>query len=113
MRAYELMVIVDTEVDEAGVQSVIGQIKEQIAQRSGETKSVDLWGKRRFAYEIDHKHDGTYVVLHLVGDGSHLDDFERWLRLADEIVRHKLIRLPDHEAAKRGLLAAGTPATAG
>jgi small subunit ribosomal protein S6 len=107
------MVIVDTEVDEAGVQTVIDQLTEQVAQRSGEVKSVDLWGKRRFAYEIDHKSDGTYVVLQFVSDGSRLDDFERWLRLADEIVRHKLIRLPDHEAAKRGLLAAGTPATAG
>ena len=113
MRAYELMIIVDAEVDDPGVQAVIGQVTEQIALRSGEVKAVDLWGRRRFAYEIDHKHDGTYVVFHLVGDGTHLDDFERWLRLADEVVRHKLIRLPDHEAAKRGLLAAGTPAAAG
>ena len=112
MRAYELMVIVDTEVDEAGVQSVIDQIKEQIAQRSGETKSVEVWGKRRFAYEIDHKHEGTYVVLQFVAPGTGLDELERWHRLADPIVRHKLIRLPDSEAAKRGLVA-DAPATAG
>ena len=113
MRAYELMIIIDTEVDEPGVQQVIGQVTEQIALRSGEVKNVDLWGKRRFAYEIDHKHEGTYAVLEFVAPGTGLEDLERWHRLADPIVRHKLIRLPDSEAAKRGLLGAGTPATAG
>ena len=113
MRAYELMVIVDAEVDDPGVQAVIDQVKEQIALRSGDVKKVDLRGRRRFAYEIDHKHEGTYVVLQFVAPGTGLDEFERWHRLADPIVRHKLIRLPDGEAAKRGLVAAGTPATAG
>ena len=113
MRAYELMVIVDAEVDDPGVQAVIEQVKEQIALRSGDVKKTDLWGRRRFAYEIDHKHEGTYVVLEFVAPGTGLDDLERWHRLADPIVRHKLIRLPDSEAAKRVLLAAGTPATAG
>jgi len=113
MRAYELMIIIDTEVDEPGVQQVIGQVTEQIALRSGEVKNVEVWGKRRFAYEIDHKHEGTYVVLEFVAPGTGLDDLERWHRLADPIVRHKLIRLPDSESAKRGLIAAGTPASAG
>ena len=113
MRAYELMIIIDTDVDDPGVQQVIGQVTEQIALRSGEIKNVDVWGKRRFAYEIDHKHEGTYVVLEFVAPGTGLDDLERWHRLADPIVRHKLIRLPDSEAAKRGLLTAGTPASAG
>ena len=110
MRAYELMVIVDTEVDDPGVQAVIDQVKEQIALRSGEVKTVDLWGKRRFAYEINHKVEGYYVVLELVAEGTGLDDLERQLRLADDVVRHKLIRLPDKEAAKRNLLGAPAPA---
>ncbi len=113
MRAYELMVIVDADVDDSDVQSVVDQVTEQIALRSGDVKNVDLWGRRRFAYEIDHKHEGTYVVLQFVAPGTGLDDLERWHRLADPIVRHKLIRLPDSEAAKRGLLTVGTPASAG
>ena len=103
MRAYALMVIVDGEVDDAGVPAVIDQVKEQIALRQGDVKNVDLWGRRRFAYEIDHKHEGTYAVLEFVAPGTGLGDLERWHRLADPIVRHKLIRLPDSEAAKRGL----------
>ena len=96
MRAYELMVIVDTEVDEAGVQSVIGQIKEQIAQRSGETKSVDLWGKRRFAYELKHRWEGYYVVFQAKAEPAAMDELHRTLSLADEVLRHKILRIPEH-----------------
>jgi small subunit ribosomal protein S6 len=103
MRAYELMVIVDAEVDDPGVQAVIEQVKEQIALRSGDVKKTDLWGRRRFAYEIDHKHEGSYVVSEVLAEAGALDDLERQLRLADDIVRHKLIRLPDAEAARRGM----------
>jgi small subunit ribosomal protein S6 len=113
MRDYELMTIHRPDLAEDDVETKIGELEAFLAKSAAEVTKRDMWGKRRFAYEIDHKSDGTYVVLQFVSDGSRLDDFERWLRLADEIVRHKLIRLPDHEAAKRGLLAAGTPATAG
>ena len=63
-------------------------------------------GRRRFAYEIDHKTEGYYVVWELTSEGADLEALERSLRLADEVVRHKLVRLPDHEAARRGLLGA-------
>ena len=65
---------------------------------------VNRWPKRRFAYEIDHLHEGYYVVIEFVGDGLDLSGFERSLRLQDAVVRHKLIRLPDSEATRRGLL---------
>jgi small subunit ribosomal protein S6 len=107
MRAYELMVIVDTELDDEAIDAQVTRIAEMIAQRGGEVKNQDRWGRRRFAYEINHKHEGYYVVFEFVG-GSDLDQMERALRLADEIVRHKLLRLPDGEAARRGLLEPAT-----
>jgi small subunit ribosomal protein S6 len=107
MRAYELMVIVDTELDDEAIDAQVKRIAEMLAQRGSEVKTENRWGRRRFAYEIDHKHDGYYVVFELVG-GSDLDQVERALRLADEIVRHKLLRLPDGEAARRGLLEPAT-----
>ena len=91
---------------------MLDQVKDQVALRGGEVKSVDLWGRRRFAYEIDHKHEGTYAVLQFVAPGTGLDELERWHRLADPIVRHKLIRLPDSEAAN-AVLGADAPANAG
>ncbi|MFQ5556982.1 MAG: 30S ribosomal protein S6 [Acidimicrobiales bacterium] len=75
--------------------------------------STDNWGRRRFAYEIDHKHEGTYVVWEVVTETAGLPTTERQLRLADDIVRHKLFRLPEKEATKRGLLGGVAPAAAG
>jgi small subunit ribosomal protein S6 len=74
--------------------------------------SVDRWGRRRFAYQINHKWEGIYVVLEIVTEATNLDELERSLRLADQVVRHKLIRLPDAEAERRGLLGEATPAEA-
>jgi small subunit ribosomal protein S6 len=112
MRAYELMVIVDGEADDAAVESALRRIGEQVQAKQGEIKTTDRWGRRRFAYEIDHKHEGSYIVFEIVAEAGALDDLERQLRLADDIVRHKLIRLPDREAARRGLLGEA-PAAAG
>jgi small subunit ribosomal protein S6 len=104
MRAYELMVIVDAELDDDVIDAQVKRVAELIEQRGGEIKAEDRWGRRRFAYEINHKLEGYYVVYTFVG-GSELQQLERALRLADEIVRHKLFRLPDREAARRGLAA--------
>jgi small subunit ribosomal protein S6 len=107
MRAYELMIIVDTALDDEAIDAQVTRITELIGQRGAEIKTEDRWGRRRFAYEIDHKHEGFYVLFELVG-GSDLDQLERALRLADEVVRHKLLRLPDAEATRRGLLEPAT-----
>ena len=113
MRAYELMVILDGDLDEPVAQA-LGQGRHRPGGGRGRPESYgkpDWWGKRRFAYEINHKNEGYYVVFNVVAAaGGALDDLERSLRLADEVVRHKLIRLPDHEAARRGMVEAGAPA---
>jgi small subunit ribosomal protein S6 len=115
MRAYELMVIFDGELDDAAVDDGVRRVTDYVDGKDGRTLTTNRWGKRRFAYEIAHKHEGHYVVFEIATEGGALDDLERQLRLADEVVRHKLIRLPDREAARRGLLDAGeaTPAPAG
>jgi small subunit ribosomal protein S6 len=103
MRAYELMVIIDAELDDEVIDSTVKRIADLVGQRGATIKREDRWGRRRFAYEINHKLQGYYVVFEFVG-GSELDQLERALRLADETVRHKVVRLPDAEAARRGLL---------
>ena len=67
---------------------------------------ADWWGKRQFAYQINKKDFGYYLVLNVLAPGGALDDLERSFRIADEVVRHKLLRLPDAEAARRGMTAA-------
>jgi small subunit ribosomal protein S6 len=112
MRAYELMIIFDGDVEDEGVTEALARVTQQVEAGDGRIATTDMWGRRRFAYEINHKFEGIYVVLEIVTEARSLDDVERALRLADEVVRHKLIRLPDREAAQRGLLGSATPAEA-
>jgi small subunit ribosomal protein S6 len=107
------MVIYGGDTDEAVVNENLAGIGRQVEAGDGRIATTDRWGRRRFAYQIDHKWEGIYVVLEIVTEATDLHEIERNLRLADEVVRHKLIRLPDHEAAKRGLLGEATPAEAG
>lgn len=114
MRAYELMIILDGDTSDEVVDEILGRVGDGVTAVEGEVATTDKWGKRRFAYPIDHKTEGVYVVLEIVTSGGDLSAVERLLRLADPVVRHKLIRLPDHEADRRGLFgraAAGSTAT--
>ena len=114
MRAYELMVIFDSGLDDLAVDDQVKSVAAQIAARGGTVATTYRWGRRRFAYEIDHKTEGYYVVWELTSEGADLEALERSLRLADEVVRHKILRLPEREADKRGLLGEpSSPAAAG
>lgn len=103
LRAYEMMVIINTSLEDQAIGDKVDDISKSIGDRGGEVRNVDRWGRRPFAYEINHQREGYYVVYEFVG-GEGLDRLERTLHLADEVVRHKLVRLPDGEAARRGLL---------
>ena len=104
MRAYELMVIVDGDVEDAQAQSWTKVVTDGIAKAGGSVHGkADWWRRRAFAYPINKKEAGYYLVVECLAPGGALDELERQLRLADDIVRHKLIRLPDAEAARRGL----------
>ena len=81
-RAYELMIIVDQDVDDAANRAVIERVKEMVAADGGTTPKVDNWGRRRFAYPINHKQEGVYTVLEIVTEAPNLDEIDRFLRLA-------------------------------
>jgi small subunit ribosomal protein S6 len=105
-RAYELMVIIDGGIDDNAAQQQVKSITATIASVGGSVHgNPDWWGKRRLAYPINKKDDGYYVVYNIEAQGGALDEVERTLRIADNVVRHKLLRLPDHEAQRRGMLA--------
>lgn len=104
MRAYELMVIIDGDVDDPKAQSWVKTVSDGITNAGGTIHGKpDWWGKRQFAYPINRKETGYYLVVEAVAEPGALDELERNLRLADDVVRHKLLRLPDHEAARRGM----------
>jgi small subunit ribosomal protein S6 len=107
MRAYELMVIFDGDLEEPAAQGWVKTITDAVVAAGGSIHGKpDWWGKRQFAYPINKKEYGYYVVIELTAAGGALDDLERQFRIADDVVRHKLLRLPDTEAARRGFQAA-------
>ena len=105
MRAYELMIIFTSDTEESDVQQAVNRLTEQAAEAGATVEKVDKWGVRRFAYEIKHRWEGFYVVLEFLAPNS-LDEIDRTLRLADDVIRHKFIRLPLPEAHRRGLAGA-------
>ncbi len=100
MPAYELMTITRGSLDETAVQSVIERFSALIAAQGGTVDRVDHWGKRQFAYEIQHMTEGYYTVIDLTISGEGLDEVQRQLRIADEVVRHKVVR-PSLRTKKR------------
>ena len=99
MRPYEVMIILEAGLEEDAIRSALDRSTELIRSRGGTVSSVDRWGRRRFAYELKHKWEGYYVVLRAEAEPGVMQELDRSLHLADEVIRHKVIRLPDVVAA--------------
>lgn len=95
MRAYEVMVIVDADLDEDVIRSAVDRWVELIEANGGERGHIDHWGRRRFAYEIGKRTEGYYVVVQAKAEPRAMAELDRVLSLADEVVRHKVLRIPD------------------
>ena len=95
MRPYEVMVIYGTDVEEQSVHDDVEAHRKNLETAGAELGYVDYWGKRRFAYEIDHRSDGWYVVMQARAEPAAMDQLHRSLSLADEVVRHKVLRIPE------------------
>lgn len=107
MRPYEVMIILDPTLDDERIQSSVERATELISSRGGRLGQVGRWGKRRLAYEIDHHREGYYVLVEADAEPAVMADLHRSLQLADEVLRHKVIRIPDRVA---GRSATRTPA---
>jgi small subunit ribosomal protein S6 len=86
------MMITKGSLDENAVTSNVDRFTKLIADQQGNVVKVDHWGKRQFAYEIQHMTEGYYTVIDLEISSDGLRELERQLRLADEVVRHKVVR---------------------
>ncbi len=107
MRAYELMVIISGKLEESNAHSWLKTISTGITNVGGQVHgNPDWWGKRRLAYPIQKQDDGYYAVFNLLAPAGAMDEVERNFRLSDDVLRHKLLRLPDDEAARRGMVSA-------
>lgn len=98
MRPYDIMVILDATLEEEQIRAVIDRTSEAIAGGGGTVRKVDRWGKRRFAYELAKRSEGYYVLIEVTAPTAAMTEVDRQLRLADGVLRHKVIRIPDHVA---------------
>ena len=100
MRPYEVMIIFDAGLEEEDIRAVTDRATATLQARGGTVVRVDRWGKRRFAYELKHRSEGYYVLVEATAEADAMAEMDRLLSLADQVVRHKVIRLPDGVAGR-------------
>ena len=94
LRKYEIMVILDPDLDERNVAPSLDTYLNVIRQDGGSVENVDVWGKRRLAYEINKKNEGIYAVLDITAEPASVKELDRQFTLNESIVRTKVTR-PD------------------
>ena len=133
MHQYELMVILDPEIDERTVAPSLDKFLNVIRNDGGTIDNVDIWGRRRLAYEINKKTEGIYAVVNLTSNSAATVELDRQLGLSEAVLRTKVLRaeeaiamvaeakkLSDEKAARKAAkapaaapAAAAAPASAG
>ena len=93
MRDYEIMTIHRPELAEDDIDTKVTELESYLAENGASVTKRDLWGKRRFAYEIDHLSEGYYSVLAFQSETEAIDSLDRMLLLSDEVIRHKIVRI--------------------
>lgn len=92
MRKYEIMVIVTPEMDERQVTPMLERYLKVITDNGGTVDELDLWGKRRFAYEIQKKTEGIYAVINVTARPEDVKELDRQFGINEQIMRTKVLR---------------------
>ncbi len=95
MRKYELMYIVKPHLEEEARNALIESLHAILTNNGATIESVDEWGLRDLAYEIDHITKGYYVVTTFTSDDSAINEFDRLTRINRDVIRHMIVRLDD------------------
>jgi small subunit ribosomal protein S6 len=92
MRQYELMVILDPELEERTVAPSLDRFLNVVRQGGGSVENVDIWGRRRLAYDIKKKSEGIYAVVTMTAEPAVAQELDRQLGLNESVLRTKLLR---------------------
>ncbi|MCL5611814.1 MAG: 30S ribosomal protein S6 [Chloroflexi bacterium] len=90
MRNYELVCIIQTDLDEAALNSVLDRLKGWVTESGGSVDKVDIWGKRKMAYQIRKQREGNYVLFNLSLDPQAARGLEQNIRYTETVLRHML-----------------------
>ena len=96
MRRYELMVLLDPDVEEKTVAPSLDQFLGVVRQDGGTVDKVDVWGRRRLAYEIAKKTEAIYAIIDIVAEPASVKELDRQLNLNETVLRTKLMRPEKH-----------------
>ena len=100
MRAYELMVILNPEVADRAVEPSLSKFLEIVTNAGGTIDNLDIWGRRRLAYEIQKKSEGIYAVVNFTASPETAAELDRVLNLNESVMRTKIIRPEDQKVNK-------------
>jgi small subunit ribosomal protein S6 len=89
---YEILLMLDPELPEERQAEIVGRVRELVEKGGGTWDGQDVWGRRRLAYEIDHKGEGIYYLLHFTSEAETLDEISRVLKIDDAVMRHLATR---------------------
>ncbi|MCU1447770.1 MAG: ribosomal protein [Cryobacterium sp.] len=92
MHQYELMVILDPEIDERTVAPSLDKFLNVVRNDGGTIDKVDVWGRRRLAYEINKKAEGIYAVVDFTANAAATAELDRQLKLSEAVMRTKVLR---------------------
>ena len=89
---YEILLMLDPELPEERHDEVLARTRELVERGGGSWQGHDAWGRRKLAYEIDHKGDGSYHLLHFESEPETLAEISRVLKITDGVLRHMAVR---------------------
>ncbi len=92
MNEYEILLLLDPDLDDDRQAEIVTRVRERVESGGGTWDLHDVWGRRKLAYEIRHKGDGTYHLLQFTSDAGTLDEVSRILRIDDAVMRHMATR---------------------
>ena len=97
MKAYELLFFVAPSINEDSRAAVMKRIETTIAEGKGTVDNIDVWGKRKLAYEINGLTDGDYTLIDFHADPANVAELDRVLRINDAVVRHMIVKRTDRD----------------
>ena len=100
MRPYEVVLILEANLEESQVQAILNRATETLTGGGATVERTEKWRRRRSAYAIEKKVEGYYALLQVTSEPAPVETLSRQLTLADEVIRHKIVRVPEHRTGR-------------